>query len=507
MNFAAKFSVPALALGLSALVLTGCASSSVNQTEEKRKPAAGRRFVRKTKLRDPKIRSEIHEELLTLNVDANKIQEFSPEPLKGPLTFSRVAQIEIEKQKTAGTKTQLPLSSDENARLASLRGGVLDNLLAQKNGAATKAATFAKAAVTQATDQVAEQVADQDDKSHAEASEKLKALLAAGPAGANSLPAYEPGSALAASSAFAPSLPVEPPVSLKKLNSLENSKMEFSASNETPFIFDIPVTYNERVSNWIHYFQTTGRRSFRTWLERSARFLPVVEAELSRAGLPQDLVYVAMIESGFRPDAVSHAGAMGMWQFISATGKRYGLAIDWWVDERRDFAKSTQAAIAYMKDLNSQFNSWYLVAASYNMGENGVRKLMKRHNTNDFWTLADRRALPRETTDYVPKIIAATLIAKAPALYGFRDLEYQAPLSFEMFRVPGGTDLMNLAAFLGVSGKYIQELNPELLRGFVPREIKGHNIRIPKGSGLVVSQFVRLQQAAPIRESAQNDLQ
>ncbi|RYZ73183.1 MAG: murein transglycosylase [Proteobacteria bacterium] len=323
----------------------------------------------------------------------------------------------------------------------------------------------------------------------------------------NSIPAYEPGSALAASSAFAPALPVEPPVSLKKLSSLENSKMQFSPSNETPFIFDIPVTYNERVSNWIHYFQTSGRRSFRTWLERSARFLPVVEAELSRAGLPQDLVYVAMIESGFRPDAVSHAGAMGMWQFISATGKRYGLNIDWWVDERRDFAKSTQAAIAYMKDLNSQFNSWYLVAASYNMGENGVRKLMKRHNTNDFWTLADRKALPRETTDYVPKIIAATLIAKAPALYGFRDLEYQAPLSFEMFRVPGGTDLMNLAAFLGVSGKYIQELNPELLRGFVPREVKGHNIRIPKGSGLVVSQFVRLQQAAPIRESAQNDLQ
>lgn len=310
--------------------------------------------------------------------------------------------------------------------------------------------------------------------------------------------------ALEASSAAAEE--VEPAVQLKTLRSLETSKLQISSSaTETPLIFDIPVTYNERVSAWIKYFQTTGRSSFRIYLERSARFIPLIEDALTRANLPQDLVYVAMIESGFRPDAVSHAGAMGMWQFISATGRRYGLAVDWWIDERRDFEKSTGAAIAYMKDLNQQFNSWYLVAASYNMGENGVRRLLKKHGTNDFWTLANLRALPQETTDYVPKIIAAILIAKSPALYGFRDLEYHTPMSFDVARVPGGTDLMNLAGYLGVSAKHLQELNPELIRGFIPREVRSHQIRVPKGAGLVVSQYVRLQDDT-VRAAASNDL-
>lgn len=294
-------------------------------------------------------------------------------------------------------------------------------------------------------------------------------------------------------------------VPLKTLRSLETSHLEVStSSNETPFIFDIPVTYNARVSSWIRFFQTEGRQSFKTWLERSSRYVPFVEDELSRAGLPQDLVYVAMIESGFRPGAVSHMGAMGMWQFISATGRRYGLQIDWWLDERRDFAKSTRAAISYMKDLNDQFGSWYLVAASYNMGETGIRRLMKKHNTNNFWELADKRALPRETTDYVPKIIAATLIAKAPALYGFRDLDYQVPLAFDTVRVPGGTDLLNLAGYLGVSGKYLLELNPELTKGFIPREVRGHQIRVPKGSTLMVSQFARFQQQSGATQEAAN---
>jgi membrane-bound lytic murein transglycosylase D len=289
--------------------------------------------------------------------------------------------------------------------------------------------------------------------------------------------------------------PDAPPVQLKTLSSLETSQTSVSiSSNETPFIFDIPVTYNDRVSSWIRWFQTEGRGSFKTWLERSSRYVPVIEDELQKAGLPQDLVYLAMIESGFRPDAASHMGAIGLWQFIASTGRHYGLNIGWWIDERRDFSKSTKAAIAYMKELNGEFNSWYLVAASYNMGESGVRRLIKRHATNNFWELADMKALPRETTDYVPKIIAATLIAKAPALYGFRDLDYQMPLAFDTVRVPGGTDLINLASFLGVSGKYLMELNPELTRGFIPREVRGHQIRVPKGSTLMVSQYTRMQQ-------------
>lgn len=288
------------------------------------------------------------------------------------------------------------------------------------------------------------------------------------------------------------------PEPLKELKALESSSgMEFSKPNETPLIFDIPVTYNDRVKSWIRYFQTAGRSTFKNWLERSARFLPAVQFELSHAGLPLDLAFVAMIESGFSPVAASPAGANGLWQFIAPTGRRYGLRIDWWIDERRDFHKATQAAIRYMSDLYQQFNSWYLVAASYNMGENGVRRLISRYRTTNFWELAERGALPQETRDYLPKIIAAMLIAKAPALYGFRDLEYQMPLSFEQMTVPGGTDIINLASYLGVAERYLKDLNPELTKGLIPPGIRGHRIRVPKGSTLAVSQFIRLQ--------AQND--
>lgn len=284
--------------------------------------------------------------------------------------------------------------------------------------------------------------------------------------------------------------PAEP---LQRLKSLDQPRIELSRSNDTPLIFDIPVTYNDRVRQWIRYFQTDGRGTFKNWLERSARFLPVIQFELARNRLPQDLAYIAMIESGFVPGAVSHAGAKGMWQFIVPTAERYGLKIDWWIDERKDFMKSTRAAIRYMTDLYGQFESWYLVAASYNMGENGVRRLLQRHRTTNFWELADLGALPRETTDYVPKIIAAMLISKAPALYGFRELDFHMPLSFETASVPGGTEIAGLAVYLGVSEKYLKDLNPELIKGFVPSNVRGHTIRVPKGSMFAVSQFVRLQ--------------
>jgi membrane-bound lytic murein transglycosylase D len=284
-----------------------------------------------------------------------------------------------------------------------------------------------------------------------------------------------------------------PPVALKKISSLETSRLSYSEATETPLIFDIPVTYNLRVSQWIKYFQNDGKKSFHKWLERSARFIPILQDELSHAGLPQDLIYVAMIESGFRHDAVSHSGAMGLWQFMKPTARRYGLRVEWWIDERKDIFKSTRAAIGYMADLYQQFGSWYLVAASYNMGEGGVRRLIARQRTNNFWDLADRGVLPRETTDYVPKIIAAMLISKAPGLYGFHDLDYQMPMSFEYSNVPGGTNLENLADHLGVSEKYLKDMNPELIRGYVPQGVSGHMIRIPKGSLLAVSQFVSYQ--------------
>jgi membrane-bound lytic murein transglycosylase D len=282
------------------------------------------------------------------------------------------------------------------------------------------------------------------------------------------------------------------PKQLKRLKTLESSTVQLSDEGETPLIFDIPVTYNQRVQFWIKYFQGPGRSYFKKWLERSSRYTSVIQRELSGAGLPKDLFYLAMVESGFSPQATSNATAVGIWQFMSDTGHRYGLRTDWWLDERKDYYKSTHAAIDYMKDLYKLFGSWYLVAASYNMGETRTRKLIQRYHTSNFWQLADMGVLPDETRNYVPKIIAAMLIAKAPGLYGFRELEYNLPESFDTFHVPGGTNLRKLSQYLGVSEKHLRELNPELILGFVPHEIRGHEIRIPKGSMLTVSQYVRM---------------
>lgn len=262
-------------------------------------------------------------------------------------------------------------------------------------------------------------------------------------------------------------------------------------------IFDIPMTYNARVRYWITYYQTTGRSWFKTWLERSTIYLPMIHEMLREAQLPLDLAYVAMIESGFSPTAKSHASAVGLWQFIPATGERYGLRQTSWLDERRDFYKSTKAAIAYKKDLFKMFQSWHLVAASYNAGENRIRRLTERHKTKEFWKLADLKVLPKETTDYVPKIIAATLLAKAPGLYGFRDLNYQKPMEFEFMEAPGGTNLRTLAQYLGVSYSALQRLNPELLKEAIPRQISSHRIRIPLGTSHQATQYLLAHNGTP----------
>lgn len=260
----------------------------------------------------------------------------------------------------------------------------------------------------------------------------------------------------------------------------------------SPPVFDFPVTYNHQVKTWIHYFQTRGRTSFKKWLERSARYAPYIQDQLEDNELPQDLLYVAMIESGFTPRAKSAAGAVGIWQFIAPTARRYGLKVNWWIDERRNFTKATAAAIRYKKDLYKMFGSWYLVSASYNTGENRILRLIKKHQTNDFWELAEMKTLPDETINYVPKIIAATLIAKSPALYGFTNLSFNLPFKFEETDVPGGTDLNNLAQYIGVQERYLKDLNPDLVRGFIPREVKKHRIKIPIGSKPLVREYSQL---------------
>lgn len=259
----------------------------------------------------------------------------------------------------------------------------------------------------------------------------------------------------------------------------------------TSLVFDIPVAYNKDVRHWIKYFQGTGRGHFKRWLERSSRYLPEIQKTLQREGLPKDLGYMAMIESGFSPTAISTASAVGPWQFIRETGERYGLKVRWWIDERRDFDKSTRAAAKYLKFLYRQFEVWHLAAAGYNAGENYILRLSKRHGTKSFWQLSKLGTLNDETKNYVPKLIAATLIAKAPTLYGFRDLAWDEPLEHEFTYAPGGTTLAELADHLQVTRQYMKETNPELLLGYIPQEIEGHFIRVPKGSSHLCEQFFR----------------
>ncbi len=279
-----------------------------------------------------------------------------------------------------------------------------------------------------------------------------------------------------------------------KLALLSERPLGMARTDEAPLIFDFPVTYNSLVQHWIQFFQGPGQRWYKTWLERSSRYLPSIQKILAKDGLPLDLAYIAMIESGYSAHAESSASAVGPWQFIQPTGHRYGLTVNWWLDERRDFEKSTVAAAQYLADLYKMFGSWYLVAAGYNTGENRIRRLLRRHKTADYWDLVRLKVIPKETQDYVPKLIAAMLIAKAPGLYGFRELDFHEPDDFHYFYAPGGTDLVNLARYLGIDAKALRRLNPELVVGLVPRQVKSHRIRIPQGFSLQVANYVRERQ-------------
>lgn len=245
--------------------------------------------------------------------------------------------------------------------------------------------------------------------------------------------------------------------------------------------FDIPIVINSKVEQFIHYFQTTGRNRFSNWLARSEKYIPFMTNVLKENGLPEDLVYMALIESGFNPYAYSRSKASGPWQFIYLTGKKYGLKVNWWVDERRDPEKSTIAAAKYLKDLYDLFECWYLAAAGYNAGERKIATAMKRYRTEDFWELTKYRYLKKETKDYVPQMIAAALIAKDPEKYGFTDIEYEEPLRYEKVNVPPATDLNLIAKACEISLEELKELNPELLRWCTPPDDPAYEIKIPLG--------------------------
>lgn len=245
---------------------------------------------------------------------------------------------------------------------------------------------------------------------------------------------------------------------------------------------DVPVVVNNSVEWFIRYFQNSNREHFEVWLARTSRYMDMIHQILREEDVPEDLFYIAMIESGLNPRARSRSNAVGMWQFIRATAVRYGLRVDWWIDERRDPEKATRAAARYFKSLYGRFGSWYLAAAGYNAGEGRVARAVRRHNSTDFWKLARYRwPLRRETRNYVPKYLAAMLIAKDPGKYGF-DVSYHDPVDYDKVNVPQATDLRVIARAAGTTVSELRRLNPELLRWFTPPNHPDYQIKLPAGT-------------------------
>lgn len=277
--------------------------------------------------------------------------------------------------------------------------------------------------------------------------------------------------------------PVAALFSLDELKSPHTDDNDLELPDAELPLSDIPLTLNSKVEYFLYYFQTSGKPSFSRWLSRSSRYIPMMKEILTREGMPEDLVYVAMIESGFQMHAKSWANAVGPWQFISDTGRRYSLRIDQWVDERKDPVKATTAAALYLKELYGMFKGdWYLAAAGYNAGENKILRAISMYNTSDFWEISRGSYLKRETKEYVPKLLAAAIIAKDPARYGFTDIAYLTPIEFDSVTIPSRTDLDLAAKLSGTTYESLKELNPDLRHWCTPPNYPDYLLKLPKGS-------------------------
>jgi membrane-bound lytic murein transglycosylase D len=251
--------------------------------------------------------------------------------------------------------------------------------------------------------------------------------------------------------------------------------------------WDLPNLDHPRIDFWVDRFQNVPemREKFEGFLERGAEWAPHILARLEARGMPLDLLYLAMIESGFNPHAVSHARAVGLWQFMAPTGRQYGLAMDRAVDERRDPIRATEAALDYLQVLHRRFDSWYLAAAAYNSGEGRTGRAMRAQygrerarSEQEYYRIWER--LPAETRDYVPLMIAAARITKEPAKYGFEPMSL-APLQWDEVTVPPATPLQLIAERIGATVDDLRELNPHFLLDRTPNN-REYAVRLPTGS-------------------------
>lgn len=245
---------------------------------------------------------------------------------------------------------------------------------------------------------------------------------------------------------------------------------------------DIPVRWDDRVIRFLEFFRDDprGQQHIRAWMRRLERYGPTIRQTLERQQLPRDLIFVAMVESGFDPTARSYARAAGLWQFMKATGEELGLTVDHWVDLRLDPVRSTEAASRYLRQLYERFGRWELAFAAYNMGYGALLRSIRKYNTNDYWTLANlEAALPFETTIYVAKILACAIVAHNPERFGLDDLEPEEPIRWETVSVPGGVTLAQIARAAGTDQATLRALNPALRRGRTPPTAERFDVHIP----------------------------
>jgi len=243
---------------------------------------------------------------------------------------------------------------------------------------------------------------------------------------------------------------------------------------------DIGIAQYDFIDREIAFFQTTFKERFEKYLGRSSRYLPMVRKTMKGSYLPEDMAYLPLIESGFNPMAVSRAKATGLWQFMKMTAKRYGLRVDQWIDERHDPVKSTRAAMEYFQDLYGMFGSWPLSMASYNAGEGKIGRTLASTGATDYWELKALGRMPRETRDYVPKFMAATMIAKNPESYGF-SVQYETPIPYDEVVISKQTPLLAISRATNVSLAELKTYNPELKRNATPPNYPNYLLKLPVG--------------------------
>lgn len=276
---------------------------------------------------------------------------------------------------------------------------------------------------------------------------------------------------------------------LEHLGRWEQGTPEATESQEVTY--DFPVTINKQVEFYLDFFQNRQRNTFTKWLERSGRYLPMIQKHLKEADMPLDLAYLPMIESGYSLTAYSRARAAGPWQFIRSTGRHYGLKVNSHEDERRDPTKATLAAIDFLGDLYKEFNDWSLAVAAYNAGGGKIKRGLKKYKVDNFWDLAQHRYLRSETKLYVPKLIAAIIIAKNPGKYGFTDLNYEKPLAYEVVNVPRWTSLRSVAVASNANYDELRDLNRQLRKRITPPGVSSYPLKVPVGKKEVVAKNLK----------------